>query len=1172
MESKENIKTIKEWNDKFLSVLLEYREKHPDFRFVLRQRDVNNRLSQGYWFQGNDHYTFIGFFDRSGGTNMTRSLGFVVGYNDKEPASCYIELVYNNEKDKAVLNAYKRISEEIDGFTKISDSKFIRKYHTGDILANLNEFITVHLPVITGIVHDMKLESKLLISETKFNKILARTLSIRDSVINNVGSHSLKPLIDAFELWYASSGHRKNEDLYRDTLNPDYLQGLSKKAFIDLFFEFARDGGGIQSKGYRTAPKFKETLEADYKNTRAFLMEPFNQNFDLNSWLKRINNFNGIGPGLATIYLHRINKNKYCVVNNKSVEGFTKLGFPIKGNLTDQFGQILEASTKLIEVFPSLKNFYKTDALTHFIIGTEEGKRIIEELTGEVNYWLFQGNPTIYDVVASLKAQALKSWTVTAHKDKIKPGDRVILWVTGEKAGCYALCKVSSEVEKREDDEAELQFYTDKSENESHDRVQIEVEHNWWDQPVLKEQIISMPEFSEFHSGKQGTNYVSSRAQYEKLLELHYESALIEKISLIADRKKVEQFFSMLALAVGEFDLENDDPRISFSTPKSQTNYIAATIGQRYVISLENKAAEGHSGFELALIAATEHEKVFENWKGFKRFGDFTSPSLKIIPPHYAYFDESALPVSEELIQAWLSTIETELNRVEISSTRKYHNPFYYKAVVDTDYRKNLLDRIFKVKPDMNDYPLNQILYGPPGTGKTYNTINEALRIIDPVFYEKHQMNRKELRSRFNEHIIKDWDIEDKGRIAFITFHQSMSYEDFVEGIKPFILAEDEETADESNRLTYKIEKGIFRKICFKATTSAPIEGSFEKLWKNFTDHLFQSQQEVIFKSKTSELKLEKELSTPDSFKLRFKRSWDATKEEGQSVFHVGKSTIQRIYNQKLNLADPELRPWPTIRDMVGSGRATISLAVYNKFFEFAGLASRFNLKDANTPYVLIIDEINRGNISQIFGELISLIEEDKRIGNAEALTVILPYSKEKFGVPKNLYIIGTMNTADRSIEALDTALRRRFTFHEIQPKPYLIAEIGKSKGIIGGIDMVKMLDTINNRIEKLIDKDHKIGHSYFLDISDINGLREAFRNKIIPLLEEYFYGDFGKIGLVLGEKFVNLKHKEKKDFSFAQFGLIDQDIINDLSERKVFEISGHESWDESCFISIYQS
>ena len=219
---------------------------------------------------------------------------------------------------------------------------------------------------------------------------------------------------------------------------------------------------------------------------------------------------------------------------------------------------------------------------------------------------------------------------------------------------------------------------------------------------------------------------------------------------------------------------------------------------------------------------------------------------------------------------------------------------------------------------------------------------------------------------------------------------------------------------------------------------------------------------------------------------------------------------------------------------------------------------------------MLIVDEINRGNVSSVFGELITLIEKDKRAGADEELSVTLPYSKETFSVPQNVYIIGTMNTADRSIEALDTALRRRFSFREMPPKPELIKTVGSLKstnGKLGDIDVVKILETINNRIEKLIDKDHKIGHSYFLNISNKQDLKDTFRDKVIPLLEEYFFGDFGKISLVLGSSFIS-KESKADGVSFATSNDYDSSIANDLLERSVYEITSENNWD---FKAIYE-
>ena len=178
--------------------------------------------------------------------------------------------------------------------------------------------------------------------------------------------------------------------------------------------------------------------------------------------------------------------------------------------------------------------------------------------------------------------------------------------------------------------------------------------------------------------------------------------------------------------------------------------------------------------------------------------------------------------------------------------------------------------------------------------------------------------------------------------------------------------------------------------------------------------------------------------------------------------------------------------------------------------------------KDESQNYVMIIDEINRGNVANIFGELISLIEDDKRLGAREELRAELPYSHTIFGVPKNVYIIGTMNTADRSVEALDSALRRRFTFKEMMPKSELVPEENNVRNIF---------EIINQRIEVLKDREHQIGHSYFMGVENEDDLKDVFYDKIIPLLQEYFYGDYEKIQLVLGEGFVK---KESESVKFA--------------------------------------
>ncbi len=426
--------------------------------------------------------------------------------------------------------------------------------------------------------------------------------------------------------------------------------------------------------------------------------------------------------------------------------------------------------------------------------------------------------------------------------------------------------------------------------------------------------------------------------------------------------------------------------------------------------------------------------------------------------------------------------------------------------------RKRLVGGIKKVLSESEKSPLNQIFYGPPGTGKTYHTINEALKII--LGYDDQSIKakkRSELKSEFDS-LMKE------GQIVFTTFHQSLAYEDFIEGIKPI------EPDKEGGQVVYQVQPGIFKMICEKALT--PDVKSFENAYSALFMELSESDEI-------------RELQTPKG-----RTFWVSANTKGNLRLHTG---IEKSINGTL-----------TRENIQKQLRGEDKFAGWEGYFKgvISHLKDKYNFKEGDeTPknYVLIIDEINRGNVSQIFGELITLLEADKRLDCDEALEVTLPYSKEKFGVPANLYIIGTMNTADRSVEALDTALRRRFSFTEMPPN-YDLEELKYDFAETKGNEILK---TINQRIEKLLDRDHLIGHSYLMVKKGEDAktkLMDAFYRNIIPLLQEYFYGDYAKIGAVLGKGFIDKKADADK-IEFADFDYFE---AADFADKVIYEIIDH--------------
>ncbi len=468
---------------------------------------------------------------------------------------------------------------------------------------------------------------------------------------------------------------------------------------------------------------------------------------------------------------------------------------------------------------------------------------------------------------------------------------------------------------------------------------------------------------------------------------------------------------------------------------------------------------------------------------------------------------------------------------------------------------------------DMILMPLNQILYGPPGTGKTYTTIDKVAEICQP---DQYLENNHEANKRVYDQLLKE------GRVVFITFHQSMSYEDFIEGIKPL------KPGDEDQFLKYDVEPGILYQLAniakkVEKRSSAQVDWDNCKFFKmsiggknrpDIHDWCIQNNVVGLGWGGDEDLVELKNMSDWYAFRDLFRELFPLTVQENryhiQAAFIFNKMKIGDIVvitkgNHIIDAIGKVVGDYyfndqnPTdfchfrkvewiATDMNASPEKFIDKQISQQsIYEFYNADVKKNVFKELTaievteekPYVLVIDEINRGNVSAIFGELITLIEEDKRIGKANELRSILPYSKERFGVPSNLYIIGTMNTADRSVEALDTALRRRFSFVEMLPKPELLKDKGENNsGEIEGIDLFSLLSIINDRIEVLVDRDHTIGHAFFINDTSIEDLRNTFANKIIPLLQEYFYGDYSKMELVIGSAFFDKKEVSKVKFA----------------------------------------
>lgn len=547
---------------------------------------------------------------------------------------------------------------------------------------------------------------------------------------------------------------------------------------------------------------------------------------------------------------------------------------------------------------------------------------------------------------------------------------------------------------------------------------------------------------------------------------------------------------------------------------------------------MENSSVKAYHSYLKNFISFLEDNKIYS-------FTDYDNADIKYLEQEF-----------------------TKTGRNEQTFNKYMRAVNYYR-----DFKKGKLEMMPTTNNEIQkrqiNFSLNQILYGPPGTGKTY----KLSKIMGKFTQELNVKSSGDTDALYEMLKIETYTWSQVA--AAILYDAAMSnvnggWLKLNNGIVNHTLFKLKSIKSGSKRPNQTISTDLLahtkmdcKYVNIKRKNPPFIFEKNEKSeWRVDTKILNDECPEAIdLYEKYKEIKDKKVGTsyTKENFKfITFHQSYgyeefvegikpvfDGENEDSDITYEISKGIFYQCCENALLLSDYKGK----LRDFCDMPKDE-----RQKFF------------NENTPkYAIFIDEINRGNISKIFGELITLIEPSKRLWADDEIMVELPYSKEKFGVPSNLYIIGTMNTADRSIALMDTALRRRFEFVEMMPEYDTLNET-----IIEGINVGEMLKTINERIEYLYDRDHTIGHAYFINVSDLKTLANVFKNKILPLLQEYFYDDWEKIRLVLGDSQF-IKEKKPANALFKS----GTDYIND---KILYEIDKEAFYDKQNYLKIYNS
>jgi predicted Mrr-cat superfamily restriction endonuclease len=981
-------------------------------------------------------------------------------------------------------------------------------------------------------------------------------------------------------------------------------------------------------------------------------------------------------------YLTLHNPLKYTFYKSTFYKEFCKLMGVAPAGKNEKYAHYLELVNQFIENY-IVPDTELTDTVKNYIPEYYDGKNnlllaqdilytMFNKAEENSSYWVFQGNPKVYDFNAAIKKGLIDQWSATAHRDKMKPGDKVIFWLTGENAGCYALGEITSEAYENKEEQDEFWKQEDKTEW----KIGVKVTHDLSTNPILKEMLEDTNELKDLNVGHQGTNFSATEEQFESFLDLVNSRTLgaYGKIKKALDADKLELFISLLKKFTQDNNLNENDTRISFNIRASRLRLVFV-IGSRYSLCIEKKNKETILSFISQLDITKTTETPFKNNKGeveaywnqfnfnqqeeFERYV-FDGLNAELQRNHHCNYKKYSNPefsgeiLGKSQIKYWLyapgenanmwdeflqegtmglgwdnlgdlneyatkGDIATRLKELSDNDTskandatanfdfkesisigdviiaKKGRNAYLGYGFVTSDYYydraassyrhrrkvnwvkygkwetehlvalKTLTDITnlpYKPNPTLlayqavlniingihsektNHKPTNKILYGPPGTGKTF-------KLKDHYF---PMYTTKESSLSAEQHF--------KNVVSECSWWQVIA-------LALLELGDASKVADIMNN-RWVIKKSELS----DAKSIRPI------MWSCLQSHTIQTSETVGVKQRQAPFIFNKKNESYwEILEMEVREQIPELYEMLESVNNFNPSSdkdIQRYvfttFHQSYSYEDfiEGIKPVMIDGEVDGNVAYHIEDGVFKQLCKKAAL-------DPENRYAIFIDEINRGNVSSIFGELITLIEQDKRKGATNAMSALLPYSKNPFSVPQNVDIYGTMNTADRSVEALDTALRRRFSFEEMLPKPELLKDKGENgSGKVGEIVLEELLITINERIEALVDRDHTIGHAFFMEVDSLESLRNVFANKVIPLLQEYFYGDYAKMEMVIGPDFFKSEKRKKKvtfaiqnediEIPIGNYELINildptfnfDSAINRLLNRKVIEVEGN--------------